>query len=156
MVDELEDTESVSLSDRGTREDDNAQVLGRLRPDGWAISWGRRQVLLLELTRAYDGRQDWHLTTDNLKVQRYAQVQAQMQRLLPSGWTVETVPLTVGVRGSLHEPAWHRILDRFGIRAGDEQTRFLQGLIRQVLEELDGMYGVRSAALRNASYARNR
>ena len=40
-----------------------------------------------------------------------------MQILLPRGWVVETVLLTVGMRGSLHEPTWRGMLDRFGISA---------------------------------------
>jgi hypothetical protein len=71
-----------------------------------------------------------------------------MLNLLPQGWKVETVPLTVGIRGSIHEPSWLRILDRFGISARKDQEQFLLELTRQVLEELDRMYGVRSEALR--------
>ena len=71
-----------------------------------------------------------------------------MQDLLPRGWVVETVPLTVGIRGSLHEPTWRGILGRFGIAAQITQKHFLRNLTRQALEELDNMYGVRSEALR--------
>jgi FixJ family two-component response regulator len=140
MVDELDEMEMD--------DDDLTGVLARLRPDAWAISWGKRQVLLLELTRAHDWRQDWASTTDTFKVQRYARLQTRMQALLPWGWVVETVPLTIGVRGSIHEPTWRRILDRFGIETRDTQERFFHDLTRQTLEELDRMYGVRSEALR--------
>jgi len=61
---------------------------------------------------------------------------------------VETVPLTIGVRGSIQKPTWRRILDRFGIETRDTQERFFHDLTRQALEELDRMYGVRSEALR--------
>jgi hypothetical protein len=61
---------------------------------------------------------------------------------------VETLPLTVGIRGSIHEPSWLKILDRFGISARADQEHFLQDLTRQALEELDQLYGVRSEALR--------
>ena len=71
-----------------------------------------------------------------------------MLNLLPRGWTVETVPLTVGIRGSIHEPSWLKILDRFGICMRADQEQILQDLTRQALEELDRMYGVRSEALR--------
>ena len=47
---------------------------------------------------------DWVSTTDTFKVQRYARLQTLMQALLPWGWVVETVPLTIGVRGSIHDP----------------------------------------------------
>jgi hypothetical protein len=81
------------------------------------------------------------------KVQRYARLQTRMQALLPWEWVVETVPLTIGVRGSIHEPTWRRILDRFGIETRATQERFFYDLTRQALEELDRMYGVRSEAL---------
>jgi hypothetical protein len=34
------------------------------------------------------------------QIHSLAQLQERMQRELPEGWEVETVPLTVGVRGS--------------------------------------------------------
>ena len=71
-----------------------------------------------------------------------------MQDALPSGWTVETVPLTLGIRGSMHVPTWLKILDRLGICTKVSKDDFLPALTRQVLEELDKMYGVRSEALR--------
>ena len=87
------------------------------------------------------------------KIQRYEPLREKMQGLLPTGWIVETAPLTVGIRGSLHEPAWIRLLDRFGVSTRDTQVRFLQGLTQQVVEELDKLYGVRSQALRQARHA---
>lgn len=144
MVDDLEEVDSnVDSTDLNSQ-----QVLARLRPDAWAISWGKRQVLLLEFTRAHDGRQDWFHSTDELKTQRYSQLQIRMQDALPSGWTVETVPLTLGIRGSMHVPTWLKILDRLGICTKVSKDDFLPALTRQVLEELDKMYGVRSEALR--------
>ena len=122
------------------------QDLSRLHPDGWAISWSNRQVLLLE--RAHDWRQDWCEATGTFKTGRYKQLQERMQGLLPQGWAVEVIPLTVGIRGSLHEPTWRRILDRFGFDSQATQTRFLQELSRQALKELDHMHGVCSEALR--------
>jgi hypothetical protein len=145
MVDEID--EEMEVDDELVN-GEPAHPLARLRPDCWAISWSRRQVLLLELTRAHDFRLDWASTTDAFKVQRYARLQSRMQNLLPTGWTVETVPLTVGIRGSLHEPTWRGILNRFGISPPEIQDQFLQDLTRQVLEELDRMFGVRSEALR--------
>ena len=49
---------------------------------------------------------DWASTTDAFKVQQYARLQTRMQDLLPQRWVVETVPLTVVIRGVLHEPTW--------------------------------------------------
>jgi len=71
-----------------------------------------------------------------------------MQGLLPGGWVVETVPLTIGIRGSICKPTWVRILDRLGINTISTQEHFLRDLTRQALEELDRMYGVRGEALR--------
>ena len=71
-------------------------------------------------------------------------------RLLPQGWTVEIIPLTLGIRGSFNEGSWAPVLDtdKFDITLVDIRRRFMQAVIRQVLEELDRMYGVRSEALR--------
>ena len=144
MVDTLEEMEpDADMSDA-----ERPQVLVRLRPDAFAISWSKRQVLLLELTRAHDWTQDWAVSTGALKTQRYERLQEQMQALLPVGWMVETVPLTIGIRGSLTVPTWSRILGRFGITDRITQDHFLRDLTRQALEELDRMYGVRSEALR--------
>ena len=69
MVDELDDMDI----DRGRRpdRDENTQALALLRPDAWGIAFSKQhwQVLLLELTRANDWRQDWASTTDTYKVQ---------------------------------------------------------------------------------------
>ena len=143
MVDELDEI-GMDIDQTG---DDDVPALARLRPDIWAVSWCKRQVLLLELTRASDWRQDWANTTDSQKIQRYARLQSRMQGLLPHGWTVDTIPLTVGIRGSLPVPAWRATLERFGITSRITQERFFRDLTRQALEELDRMYGVRSEAL---------
>ena len=144
MIDELEDDNP----DRVPTDSDHQQTIGRLRPDGWALSWSRRQVLILELTRAHDWQEDWHSITDSNKTLRYARLQEMMMSLLPQGWTVEILPLTLGIRGSFNEGSWAQILDRFDITLADSRRRFMQAVTRQVLEELDRMYGVRSEALR--------
>jgi hypothetical protein len=144
MVDELDE----AGMDIDQTEDNDVPALARLRPDIWAVSWCKRKVLILELTRASDWRQEWAHTTDSQKIQRYARLQSRMQGLLPQGWTVDTVPLTVGIRGSLPVPAWRGTLERFGITSRICQERFFRDLTRQALEELDRMYGVRSEALR--------
>ena len=41
-----------------------AAGLLRKRPDGLAINWGRKTVLILEFTRAFDRRADWHVLVD--------------------------------------------------------------------------------------------
>ena len=144
MVDDLEDPGSQDVM-QGT---DHQQELSRLLPDGWAISWSLQQVLLLELTRAYDWRCDWHISTDLRKIQRYQSLQERMTLLLPPGWTVEIVPVTIGIRGSFEAIRWSDFLARFGMTTEEHRDRFMRVLIPQVLEELDRMYGVRSEALR--------
>ena len=130
------------------REYDHPQDSSRLRPDAIAISWSKRQVLLLELTPAYDWRQDWYEATDAFKTRRYKPLQERMLGLLPRGWVVETMPLTIGIRGSLHEPTWRKTLDRLGCSSQVTQTRFLQVITRHAQEELKRRYGYRSESLR--------
>ena len=144
MVDELENDSPDSVS----TDSEHQKTLGRLRPDAWALSWSRRQVLILELTRAHDWQEEWYSITDSNKTLRYARLQEMMMRLLPQGWTVEIIPLTLGIRGSFNEGSWAQVLDKFDITLVDSRRRFMQAVIRQVLEELDRMYGVRSEALR--------
>ena len=148
MIDDIEESE-LEADGLGRQ-----QVLARLRPDAWAISWSSRQILLLELTRAHDWNEGWSRATDESKRGRYARLRERMQDLLPTGWSVETVPLTVGIRGSLQVSTWVRLLERFGINTRATQVRFLQDLTWQVLEELDKLYGVRSAALQQTQHAR--
>ena len=142
LIDAMEDIDPVEVS-----ETDSHQVLARLRPDIWAVSWSARQVLLLELTRAGDHNPAWYVDTDESKRGRYRRLQMEMQAHLPTGWVVDTLPLTVGVRGSLHVPSWRKILDIFEVSSA-MQDKFLETLTRQALEELDRIYGVRSEALR--------
>ena len=77
-----------------------------------------------------------------------------MQGLLPTGWSAETVLLTVGIRGSLQVSTWIRLLERFGINTRATQVSFLQDLTWEVLEELDKLYGVSSAALQQTQHER--
>ena len=53
-----------------------------------------------------------------------------MQGLLPPGCQcrVETVPLTVGFRGSLQVSTWVRLLHRVVVSTRATQVRFLQDL----------------------------
>ena len=50
LIDYLEEP----YSDTDKLEEDQLHDLLLLQPDAWAISWGNRQVLLLELNRAHD------------------------------------------------------------------------------------------------------
>ena len=54
LIDDLEEPDSITAR----QQEEHLQDLLLLRPNAWAISWGTWQVLLLELTRAYDWQQD--------------------------------------------------------------------------------------------------
>ena len=81
LIDGLEEPDSITARPQ----EEHAQNLSRLRPDAWAISWGNLQVLLLELTRAYDWRQDWYETTNAFKIQKYKRLQERMLTLYHGG-----------------------------------------------------------------------
>jgi hypothetical protein len=85
----------------------------RKRPDGIALHWGEKTVLILEFTRGYDWRASWHDDIDQVKTGRYTPLLDKLSHCLGQGWTVEIV--TLGVRGSYHEPAWRAALERFGL-----------------------------------------
>ena len=122
MIDELEGSE-LEADVLGRR-----QVLARLRPDAWAISWSSRQILLLELTRAHEWHQEQSRATDESKIGRYARLRE-----------IST---------------WARLLNRVWVSTWATQVCFLQDLTWQVLEELDKLYGVRSAALQQTRHVR--
>ena len=72
---------------------DPARAAGllRKRQDGLAINWGRKTVLILEFTRAFDMRVDWHILVDQHKTERYTACLGQvgLSRSCPSRWTSE-------------------------------------------------------------------
>ena len=141
-VDELQDLDLETEEDRAA-----AAGLTRKRPDGFAFDWGRRTVLILEFTRAYDWRATWHSDTDELKTERYSPLRDKLSTCLGEGWTVEVVPFTMGVRGSYHEPAWRAALGRFGLK-DREVDKCMRALVVKCLEELNELYNVRFAALK--------
>jgi len=119
----------------------------RKRPDGIALHWGEKTVLILEFTRGYDWRASWHDDIDQVKTGRYTPLLDKLSHCLGQGWTVEIVTFTLGVRGSYYEPAWRAALERFGL-CGLKATEFMTELITSCLAELDELYNVRSAALK--------
>jgi hypothetical protein len=121
--------------------------LGRKRPDGVAFHWGRKTVLVLEFTRAYDWRADWFEVTDRAKTERYTPLRDKLAHCLGSSWTVQVLVFTLGVRGSYYEPVWRTTLEQFGL-GSDEATKLMTELVTNCLAELDELYNVRSAALR--------
>ena len=139
MIDELELEESELEAD----------VLGRrprLGPDAWAISWSSRQILMLDLTRAHDWHQEWSIATHESRIGRYTRLREEMQGLLPTGWRVETIPLTVGIRGSLQVSTWVRLLYRFGVALGPPRSAFCRTLPSRCWRNLTNCMG--SAAQR--------
>jgi len=117
----------------------------RKRPDAMAVHWSGRVLLLLEFTRAGDGREDWHTITDTYKLQRYQSVQGTLARHLP-GWSVETLTFTIGTRGSYSEPVWQANLKRLGLSQA-ESAVLMRDLVTLCLQELEGLFRCRSAAL---------
>ena len=91
--------------DLETEEDpDSAAGLLRKRPDGFALNWGTKTVLILEFTRAYDWRAIWGTDMDRVKTERYAPVRDKLSRCLPAGWTPldgrHNTPIAGGTRPS--------------------------------------------------------
>jgi hypothetical protein len=117
----------------------------RKRPDAMAVHWSGRVLLLLEFTRAGDGREDWHTITDTYKLQRYQSVQETLARHLP-GWSVETLTFTIGTRGSYSEPVWQANLMRLGL-SQEESAVLMRDMVTLCLQELEGLFKCRSAAL---------
>ena len=147
MCDELQD-EDLEGSEE---EAEAAASLRRKRPDAFLISWGRRRLVILEFTRAYDRESDWALTTDDRKRQRYLPLQTKLADNLP-GWQVETVALSVGVRGSIDELIWQDSLTRIGI-SRDGLTPVLRTLVELALTECNEVLKARSAARINLAAA---
>ena len=75
--------------------------LARLRPDAVVIRWNKRCLYLLEVTRPYDSRLDFAdrpVLRD--KLAKY-QVVADLLRKVAPRWSVQVLPFTIGVRGTL-------------------------------------------------------
>ena len=128
-----------------------AAGLLRKRPDGLAINWGRKTVLILEFTRAFDSRADWHILVDQHKTERYTSLRNRLQVCLGSGWSVEIMPFSLGIRGSYAEGPWTAALSRFGLH-GSKAADLLTELVSRCLDELNELFSVRTAAIlsRNA------
>ena len=134
-------------------EEDPATAAGllRKRPDGFALHWDSKNVLILEfttnrITRAYDWRATWHTDMDRVKTDRYVPLRDKLSRCLPAGWTVDILPLSLGVRGSYSEQTWRAALERFGV-TNAKATELMLQLTTQCLTEADEIFNVRAAAL---------
>ena len=116
----------------------------------------QRQILLLEITRAHDWHEEWSRATDESKRGRYARLRERMQGLLPTGWSWKQFPESANSRDQRLATGVNlgQVARTVRINTRATQVRFLQDLTWQVLEELDKLYGVRSAALQQTQHAR--
>ena len=75
----------------------------------------------------------------------------RLQACLGSGWSVESMPFSLGIRGSNAERPWTAALSRFGLQ-GSEAAELLTELVSRCLDELNELFSVRTAAIlaRNA------
>jgi hypothetical protein len=103
MCEEITDSYLETVTDA---EQALASGIRRKRPDAWAVHWGRRRVRVLEFTRANDYLQDWHVTTEDYKTERYRPLRDKMAAGLQPPWSVKTVCFTLGIRGSYAEAQW--------------------------------------------------
>lgn len=120
--------------------------LGRLRPDAVAIRWDRRSLFLLEVTRPYDSKLDFSERADLTKLARYQAVVDRFKAVAPH-WHAETIPFTIGIRGTFDEGAWSRRLADLDI-SQDSIPRLLNRVVDVALSALDVVYEARSSALR--------
>ena len=84
--------------------------------------------MILEFTRGYDWRPDWHTDSDQYKTERYLRLRDKLLRWLGDGWSVEIVTLTLGVRGSYEEGSWTSHLAKFGL-TGIKAAALMQDLV---------------------------
>ena len=82
-----------------------------------------------------------------MKYERYLPLMERMTRLLP-GWEVDTLPFTVGIRGTIDELAWTERLGKLGLQ-GRATERVMLTLVKRALTELIAIYSCRQAALAN-------
>ena len=83
---------------------------------------------------------------DRVKTDRYVPLRDKLSRCLPAGWTVDILPLSLGVRGSYSEQTWRAALERFGV-TNAKATELMLQLTAQCLTEADEIFNVRAAAL---------
>ena len=103
--------------------------VAKQRPDGVLIDWKHRQFHILEFTRPYDSRRKSLALTNIYKLLKYQPLQSKLRRLLPPAWTTSIAALSVGVRGSVDEPAWTAALDILRI-----PRRHHESIIRTAIE----------------------
>ena len=131
-------------------DDPSTASFARHRPDALAFNFVKRQLLILEFTRASDKRENWSETTDAQKRERYTPLCSWLKRNLPSQWTVDILTLSLGVRGSFNPLTWHSNLARLGIPETASRT-LMQELTMTALTECDALFAARRVALTASS-----
>ena len=125
--------------------------LERLRPDAVAIRWDRRQMILLEVTRAYDAYIGFGARADRNKILKYQPVVDRFNEVgRASGWTASVLPFTVGLRGSVDETTWAARLHSLDI-SPEEVPLVLRAVVSAALSALDVVYDARSSSLKEAT-----
>jgi len=125
------------------------------RPDGIALMWSKKKVVLLEFTRAMDTNEDFQSTTEKRKTARYALHCEFIASVLNSNsslksdergseaadaaWSATQINFTVGVRGALHEKSFKAALDALGVTSKRSQEIIRKATVRRTLEVHDLM-----------------
>ena len=122
--------------------------LGRLRPDAVAVSWDKRRMYFLEVTRPYDSKADFAERSDSMKVSRYQAVIDRFKAMAPL-WQAVVVPFTIGVRGSFVESAWTQHLVSLDLDRAD-LPRLFERVVTTALYALDTVYDARNSILRES------
>jgi hypothetical protein len=122
------------------------QQLRRQRPDGLAINWQKRKLYLLEYTRCFDSRPDALEKNDSRKSDRYSSLLRKILECLGNGWTGDTLPFTMGVRGSVQMNVWVSNMERLGLGQGS-MDQVLHASVEAAVEALDIVFTARTASL---------
>jgi hypothetical protein len=115
----------------------------RQRPDGLLLNWREKSFHIIEFTRAYDPDLQTLRDMEERKIQRYKGLCERLRQRLPD-WTGEVVPLTVGIRGTMHSSKWERRLRQLGIN-GDHHEDIMQEVLKATLHGLDRMFLARNS-----------
>ena len=114
------------------------------------ICWNKCCLYLLAVTRPYDSHLDFGdrpVLRD--KLAKY-QVVADLLRKVAPRWSVQVLPLTIGVRGTLDVKLLSEHLTTLGL-APSEIPRVLRKVITTTLSVLDVVYDARTYALRSSA-----